>query len=115
MNEETLNRQHQLVLAIADEMARMEQNLYRMPDNTIGRKQLARSLQRMKTHLLATGYEIVEMLGKPYVDGMKVLAHFQYDETLPEGQMLVTAVNRPQVNYEGEMIQAADITVSQNI
>ena len=115
METEAMKEQHLMVLAIADEMARMEQNLYRMPDNTIGRKQLARTLQRMKNHLLATGYEIVEMLGKPYVDGMKVLAHFQYDETLPEGQMLVTAVNRPQVNYEGEMIQAADITVSQNI
>ena len=115
MNEKTIDRQHQLVLAVADEMARMEQNLLRMPDDTIGHKQLVRSLQRMKTHLMTAGYEMVDMLGKPYMDGMKGLAHFQYDEALPEGQMLVTAVNRPQVNYEGEMIQVADITVSQNI
>lgn len=115
MNEETMNRQHQLVLAIADEMSRMEQNILRMPDDAVGRKQLTRSLQRMRTHLMTAGYEIVDLLGKPYLEGMKVLAHFQYDETLPEGQQTITAVARPQVNYEGEMIQVADITVSQNI
>lgn len=104
-----------MVLAIADEMTRMEQNLLRMPEDTAGRKQLVRSLQRMKTHLMTAGYEIVDMLGNPYVDGMKVLAHFQYDETLAEGQQIVTSVTRPQVNYEGEMIQVAEITVSQNI
>lgn len=114
MSEE-MNNQHQIVLAIADELVRMDQNLSRMPENTIGRKQLAKSLSRMKTHLMSAGYEIVDLLGQPYVDGMKVVAHFNYDESLPEGCSVVTAVTRPQVNYEGEMIQVAVITVSQNI
>ena len=115
MNEETMNIQHQMVLAIADELARMEQTLSRMPDDTTGRKQLAKSVQRIKTHLNAAGYEIVDTLGMPYVEGMKVVANFNFDETLPEGSSVITTVTRPQVNYEGEMIQVAMITVSQNL
>ena len=112
--EHDIKEQHQMVLAIADEMARMEQNLLRMPKETVGRKQAIRSLQRMKTHLQAAGYEVVEMLGHPYIEGMKVVADFKFDETLPEGQQTITSVTRPQVNYRGEMIQVAEITVSQN-
>ena len=114
MENEILNQQHQMVLAIADEMARMEQNLNSMPEAIHGRKQLMRSLQRMKTHLMIGGYEMVDMLGQPYFEGMKVVANFKFDETLPEGKQTVTAVVRPQVNYKGEMIQVAEIIVSQN-
>lgn len=115
METETMKEQHLMVLAIADEMARMEQNLISMPQETSGRKQLLRSLQRIKTHLMTAGYEVVEMLGQSYNDGMKVVASFKFDETLPEGQQVVTSVIRPQVNYRGEMIQVAEIIVSQNI
>lgn len=114
MGNEIREEPHQLVLAIADEMVRMEQNLLGMPEDTSGRKQLLRSLQRMKTHLMTSGYEIVEMLGHPYTDGMKVRATFKFDETMPEGQQTITSVTRPQVNYHGKMIQVAEITVSQN-
>ena len=68
----------------------------------------------MKDNLLANGYEIVDMLGKPYNDGMKVTANFIEDEELEEGQKIITAVIKPQINYKGKMIQAANITVSQN-
>lgn len=110
-----INTQHQIVLAIADELVRMDQTLSRMPEDTVGRKQLAKSLYRMKTHLMSAGYEVVDMLGKPYIDGMKVVAHFNYDESLPEGSSVITSVTRPQVNYDGEMIQVAIITVTQNL
>lgn len=114
MENEMQNEQHQMVLALADEIARMEQNLACMHEGTVGRKQLTRSLQRMKTHLKIAGYEVVDMLGQPYQEGMKVVANFKFDETLPEGQQVITAVVRPQVNYKGEMIQVAEIMVSQN-
>lgn len=115
MENEIINEQHSMVLAIADEIARMEQTIACMPEETYGRKHLMRSIQRMKTHLMTAGYEVVDMLGQTYTDGMKVVANFKFDETLPEGCQRITAVTRPQVNYKDEMIQVAMITVSQNI
>ena len=105
---------HRLVLALADEMVRMELNLKHMDPEAKGHRQLIRSLERMRNHLLSAGYEVVEMLGKPYEEGMKVVANFVLDETLPEGAQIITGITRPQVNYQGQMIQVAQITVSQN-
>jgi predicted ATP-grasp superfamily ATP-dependent carboligase len=69
----------------------------------------------MKDNLLANGYELVEMLGKDYIEGMKVTASFVADNNLEEGKQIITGITKPQINYKGKMIQAAQITVSQNI
>lgn len=106
---------HDLVLAIADEMTRMQTNLSNMDSSVRGYKQLIRSLERMRNHLLVAGYEVVDMLGTPYHEGMRVVATFVFDETLPPGSQVITGVSKPQVNYLGELIQVANITVSQNI
>ena len=41
--------------------------------------------------------------------------HFVEDETLEPGKQIITGIIKPQINYNGTMIQAAQITVSQNI
>ena len=61
------------------------------------------------------GYEIVDMLGKPYHEGMKVIANFVENEELELGKQIITGIIKPQINYKGKMIQAAQITVSQNL
>lgn len=105
---------HSLALKIANEITRVETNLSRMDSSIKGYRQLQASVKRIKDNLLANGYEIVEMLGRPYNQGMMVEANFIPDETLKEGQQVITNVVKPQVNYKGIMIQAAQITVSQN-
>ena len=106
---------HSLVKALADRITFMEMTLYRMDSSVKGHKQLSKSIRNMKDNLLANGYELVEMLGKDYVDGMKVVASFVIDENLEEGKQIITGITKPQINYKGKMIQAAQITVSQNI
>jgi len=109
------NIDHSFAKRIADEIMRIEVNLSRMDSSIRGYKQLSASLRRIKDNFLASGYEIVDMLGKPYNDGMKVIASFVPDESLESGQQVITGIIKPQINFRGEMIQAAEITVSQNI
>ena len=111
-NEQT---DHTLALKVADEIVRIETNLSRMDTSVKGYKQLAKAVERIRTNFLANGYEIVEMLGKPYNEGMKVVANFVSDETLAEGEQKITGIIKPQINYKGKMIQSAQITVSQNL
>lgn len=106
---------HSLALKVADEIVRIETNLYRMDPATRGYKQLTRSVQRMKDCFMTKGYEISDLLGKPYNEGMKVVANFIIDDTLKEGEAIITGVTKPQIIYNGKMIQAAQITVSQNL
>lgn len=111
-NEQT---DHTLALKVADEIVRIETNLSRMDTSVKGYKQLAKAVERIRTNFLANGYEIVEMLGKPYNEGMKVVANFVSDDTLAEGEQKITGIIKPQINYKGKMIQSAQITVSQNL
>ena len=106
---------HSLALKVADEIVRIELNMSRMDSSIKGYKQLSKAVERIKDNFNANGYEIVDMLGKPYNEGMKVIAEFVLNEDLEEGQQIITGITKPQVNYNGIMIQAARITVSQNI
>lgn len=106
---------HSLALKVADEIVRIETNLSRMDESVKGYKQLKKAVERIRTNFLANGYEIVEMLGKPYNEGMKVVANFVSDDTLAEGEQKITGIIKPQINYKGKMIQSAQITVSQNL
>ena len=105
---------HSLIKTLADRITFMEMTLYKMDSTVRGHKHLSRSIKQMKDNLLANGYELVDMLGKPYNDGMKVTANFIEDETLEKGQQIITGIIKPQINYKGIMIQSAQITVSQN-
>ncbi len=93
----------------------MEMTLYKMDSTVRGHKQLSKSIRQMKDNLLANGYELVDMLGREYHEGMKVTANFVEDENLPEGKQIITGIIKPQINYHGKMIQSAQITVSQNL
>ena len=106
---------HSLALKVADEIVRIELNMSRMDASVKGYKQLSKAVQRIKDNFSANGYEIVDMLGKPYSDGMKVTANFVSDEGLEQGKQVITGITKPQINYNSKMIQAAQITVSQNI
>lgn len=106
---------HSLALKVADEVVRIELNLSRMDPETRGYKQLNKACQRIRDNFAANGYEIVEMLGKDYDEGMRVVANFCIDENLEVGKRIITGITKPQVLYNGTMIQAAQITVSQNI
>ena len=106
---------HELIKTLADRITFMEMTLAKMDKSVRGHKQLSKSIIQMKDNLLANGYELVEMLGHRYHEGMKVVANFIEDEDLPSGEQIITGIIKPQINYKGVMIQAAQITVSQNV
>ena len=107
--------EQKLIATLADRIKFMEMTLYKMDSSVRGHKQLSRSIKQMKDNLLANGYELVDMLGKDYHEGMKVTANFVEDENLPDGKQIITGIIKPQINYQGKMIQSAQITVSQNL
>lgn len=112
---EAMDNDHDLVKALADRITFMEMTLYKMDSSVRGHKHLSRTIEQMKNNLLAYGYEIVSMLGKDYNDGMKVTANFVEDENIEQGKQIITGIIKPQINYNGKMIQSAQITVSQNV
>lgn len=106
---------HSLVVKLADEIARIETNLSKMDKSVRGYKQLVQAKDRMINNVRANGYEIISLIGQEYNDGMQFKARMVPDDTLPEGKRIITGMIKMLVNYNGKMIQPAEIVVSQNI
>lgn len=113
--QEKSEQDHSLIKTLADRITFMEMTLSKMDASVRGYKQLAKSISQMKDNLKVNGYELVDMLGKIYKEGMNVTATFVDDENIEAGKQIITGIIKPQINYNGVMIQAAQITVSQNV
>lgn len=104
---------HSLALKVASEINLIERNINLMDKSTKGLKQLERSVGKLKDNLSANGYEMPDLLGKQYNQGMKVIVTSSIpNENLEKGSELITKVLIPQVNFNDKMIQTAQIEVS---
>lgn len=104
---------HSLALKVASEINLIERNISLMDAGTKGLKQLSRSVTKLKDNLAANGYEMPDLLGKPFHQGMKLIITTSIpDENLEKGSEVISKVLIPQVNYNDKMIQAAQIEVS---
>ena len=104
---------HSLALKVASEINLIERNINLMDKGTKGLKQLERSVGKLKDNLSANGYEMPELLGKQYHQGMKVIVTSSVpDENLEKGSEIITKVLIPQVNFNDKPIQTAQIEVS---
>lgn len=103
---------HSLALKVADEIIRIQRNLSNMDPDIKGLKQLEFAVERIQDNFRERGYEMVELLHKPYEQGMKVSAKFKPDGTLRHGEQIITRIIKPQVNYNNVIIQEAQVEVS---
>jgi prefoldin subunit 5 len=104
---------HSLALKVADEITLIERNISFMDKDVRGLKQLLRSVQKLKDNLAANGYEIPELIGKQFHQGMKlIVVNSVPDENLQKGDEIISKIIKPQVNYDNKMIQPAQVEVS---
>jgi len=84
-----------------------------MDSNVKGYKQLKKSVEKLKDNLLANGYEIIELHGKPYHPGLPVTIINSYpDENLEKDQEIISKILVPAVRYNDKIIQSAQVEVS---
>lgn len=103
---------HTLAIKVATEIHRMSKRIGRMPPDTKGLKPLAKALERLVENLGDEKYQIVELLGREYVDGMVVNQEIIIDETLAADEKIITNVVKPQINHNDIIVQVADVVVS---
>lgn len=104
---------HSLALKVASEINLIERNINLMDSKTKGLKQLQASVGKLKDNLSANGYEMPELLGKQFHQGMKVIVTSSIpDENLEKDSEIISKVLIPQVNYNDKMIQTAQLEVS---
>ena len=104
---------HSFAKRVADEIVRMRTNLSRMDESIKGFKQLNASVRKLEQSLNSNQYELEDLLNKPYDIGNNMEATIIIDEKLEKGESIITRIIKPQINYKGKLIQAAQIEVSQ--
>lgn len=105
---------HSLALAVANELTRIQQNLNFMDPTVKGVSQLKNRAKAIWTTLNSKQYEIPELIGKVYHEGDNIIATMELNEDLEEGTNRIKRVIKPQVSYNGKLIQTAEIVVEYN-
>lgn len=104
---------HSFAKRVADEIVRMQTNLSRMDESIKGFKQINASVRKLEQSLNANQYQLENLLNKAYDNGMNLQATFIEDENFNDGESIITRIIKPQINYKGKLIQAAQVEVSQ--
>ena len=106
---------HSLALKVADEIVRMQKNISRMDADIKGLKPLEKGIERIQANFAANGYEMVNLLNNEYDERMNIdVINFVEDDTLESGKKIFSKIIKPQVNFNGILIQRAQVEVSQN-
>lgn len=106
---------HSLALKVADEIVRMQKNISRMDADIKGLKPLEKGIERIQANFAANGYEMVNLLNSEYDERMNIdVINFVEDDTLESGKKLISKIIKPQINFNGILIQRAQVEVSQN-
>jgi hypothetical protein len=93
----------------------MEKNLSKMDKSTKGIKPLEKGIERIKDNFNANGYEMIQLLGIDYDGGMNIdVINFIDDDKIQPGKKIITRIIKPQVNFNGVLIQRAQVDVSRS-
>ncbi len=112
--KEADEKDHSLVLKVADEVTRILMNLEVMDKEIRGYKHLKKYSESILDNLKAYGYEIPVLMGQPYSQGLNMVATLEFDENIEQGKQVIKRIIKPQVNYNHKMIQAAKVIVAFN-
>lgn len=111
---ESEEKDHSLVMKVADEVTRILMSLEVMDKNIKGYKHLKKYSASILDNLKAYGYEIPLLIGQNYNSGMNMVAKMEFDDSIEEGKQKIKRIIKPQINYNGKMIQAAKVIVAFN-
>jgi len=84
--------------------------------NSISAEELA-SVKEIKDQLAKDGYETVDLQNKEYDEGMRLTVNSAVESNDPEegGKTVIFRVNKPQINKDGVMVQAAEVSTIVNV
>jgi hypothetical protein len=107
---------HSIPLKVADEITRINAYANTLDPNSQDAKALKSSVKRLINTFKASQYEIIDLLGQKYDDGMKVTVINEVEDSkLAKEERVIVRIIKPLVKYKGEQIQAAQVDVANGI
>ena len=85
-----------------------------MDEKVKGVSQLKNRAKAILTTLNSKQYDIPDLLGREYHEGDNVIATMELNDNMEIGKNRIKRVIKPQVSYNGRLIQAAEVVVEYN-
>lgn len=108
------DKDHSVLLAIINDIVRMQQNLEYIDDSVKGIPQLKSRVRSILLTLKSNRYEIPDLVGRSYHEGDNMTATLELNEKMQPGTNRIKRVIRPQVSFQGKLIQAAEVVIEYN-
>jgi len=107
---------HSIPLKVADEITRINAYANTLDPDSQDAKALKSSVKRLINTFKASQYDIIDLLGQKYDDGMKVTVINEVEDTrLNKEERIIVRIIKPLVKFKGEQIQAAQVDVANGI
>jgi len=103
---------HSIFIKVANEIQRMRTRIKHMPEDTKGIGALTNALRRLEEELNDNEYEVIDLTGQEYVDGLTTKARFIPSDQIETGKRIITKTIKPQVNYKNVLIQMSEIEIT---
>jgi hypothetical protein len=104
---------HTFYLRVAEELFRMRLRLSKMPEETKGISAVSNAIKRLEDELYIKGYEVIDLTGQDYDDGMTVVVKdFLPQDDMPKGQKKILRTLKPMVKYKTVIISHGEIEVA---
>jgi len=110
LSKQDKNSDYEFPIKIGNEIYRIKNRLIKMPIETDGFEQLLKSIERMQEILNEEGFEVIDLINLDYNEGMTVKARFVQTDN-PLENKIISKVIKPQINYNKQLVQIADIEV----
>ena len=104
------NNNYQFPISIGNEIYRIKNRLLKISVKADGFEQLFKSIDRLLAVLNEEGFEIIDLVNLDNNEGMNVNVRFVPTNDSTENN-IISKVIKPQINYNGQLIQIADIEV----
>ena len=112
-NKDENRNQDGLALAVFGEIERIEARLAKYDEDDKNRKPMQKALERLEETLSELGYEREKLVGKKYVQGKTYEARFVPSKNPDHSTPTITRVYKPMILFKGELIQHAEVEVSE--
>ena len=103
-----------MILDIINDLVRMRQNLDFMDDSVKGVSQLKNRIKSIYATLNSNQYDIPDLVGHSYHEGDNMIGTLELNLELPPATNRIKRVIKPQVSYQGKLIQAAEVIIEYN-
>ncbi len=105
---------HDVIFSIINDITRMQQNIDFMDDSVKGVSQLKNRIKSIYATLNSNQYDIPDLVGHSYHEGDNMIGTLELNPELPPSTNRIKRVLKPQVSYQGKLIQAAEVIIEYN-